>query len=284
MNPSSKPKSSPARTDDFQPPLIIEASIMFPRTQSNRGSRSRSNANRLFIRKIDTSNEPNQEPSSPKVTCIGQVRVKRLNNKQTTVLVTRRCKWVRKLNPKWLQRMWREKIRGGPGGHESRTIPTQTDNGPEGPEPNEMKNKNRGLGPFCVFWACFMLVRVGSYVFSGRLVKRLFLEKFSFFGCECCKNSENFQEPDGTRVEYESGNVIRACYNDLVFESESRNVFLLTRSRSAPYRYPFSGNEICESRRVGEKMVVKEEDVVKLSRCKSEPARIGDKLFGSLSS
>ncbi|XP_075487032.1 uncharacterized protein LOC142526484 [Primulina tabacum] len=72
----SKPISSPSRTDKFPPPLL-------KLLRSNVGSRSRgrSRTSPLFYtrsRKIDAGVGENiQEPSSPKVTCIGQVRVRR---------------------------------------------------------------------------------------------------------------------------------------------------------------------------------------------------------------
>ncbi|KAE9590935.1 hypothetical protein Lal_00023398 [Lupinus albus] len=74
----TKPISSPVRTDKFPPPLF-----RFWRTNvgnENRGrsrSRSNSNSSTMFVRKKTTNIETIQEPTSPKVTCMGQVRVKR---------------------------------------------------------------------------------------------------------------------------------------------------------------------------------------------------------------
>ncbi|GAB4833727.1 hypothetical protein Ancab_031976 [Ancistrocladus abbreviatus] len=74
---SAKPISSPGRAEKFPPPLM-----RFLR--SNVGSKSRGRSSRaspLFTRKKTTASaadaEATQEPSSPKVTCIGQVRVRR---------------------------------------------------------------------------------------------------------------------------------------------------------------------------------------------------------------
>ncbi|KMS96972.1 hypothetical protein BVRB_7g179800 [Beta vulgaris subsp. vulgaris] len=73
---TSKPISSPGRTDKFPPPLM-----RFLR--SNIGSKSKGRTTRkspLFLRRkknITTSAIETQEPTSPKVTCIGQVRVRR---------------------------------------------------------------------------------------------------------------------------------------------------------------------------------------------------------------
>ncbi|KAI3683794.1 hypothetical protein L1987_84309 [Smallanthus sonchifolius] len=224
MKSFTNPKFSPGRTEDFPAPLI-----MFPRSKSNRRSRSR--ANPMFVRKINSGNEAIPEPSSPKVTCIGQVRVKRLNNKQTTTTAVRRCKWLRRLNPRQLRRVWREKI--------------------------------------------------------------------SIFRCDCFGKSEKLQEPDANRITREMRGVIGKINGELVSESPPRNVFLLTRSRSAPYRYSSAGKRILEveddesSKTVTEESEEDEGSVngvegfksepLNLSRCKSEPARRGDKLFMSFS-
>ncbi|GJU54603.1 hypothetical protein Tco_1228317 [Tanacetum coccineum] len=94
MKIATKPISSPGRTDELLPQLI-----MFPRSKSSRGGSSKSSrSNPMFVRKIN-KNETSQEPSSPKVTCIGEVRAKRSNNKKqsTTTRSTtnvRRCKWL----------------------------------------------------------------------------------------------------------------------------------------------------------------------------------------------
>ncbi|BAT85691.1 hypothetical protein VIGAN_04326300 [Vigna angularis var. angularis] len=97
MKLSGKPVSSPGRTDKFPPPLM-----RFLR--SNAGSKSRrSRSSPMFLRKKTTTNiqtQTTQEPSSPKVTCMGQVRVKRSSNTKRDVPPTRcRCRWVPKSNP-----------------------------------------------------------------------------------------------------------------------------------------------------------------------------------------
>ncbi|KAL5155348.1 hypothetical protein HKD37_19G054464 [Glycine soja] len=104
MKLSAKPISSPGRTDKFPPPLM-----RFLR--SNAGSRSRrSRSSPMFVRKKNTTFETHtQEPSSPKVTCMGQVRVKRASKQPTTQpdLAPTRCRrrrrrcccfWIRRPN------------------------------------------------------------------------------------------------------------------------------------------------------------------------------------------
>ncbi|KAL4352289.1 hypothetical protein GQ457_06G008270 [Hibiscus cannabinus] len=95
----SKPKLSPGRAEKYPPPLM-----RFLRSNVGSRSRGRSRTSPMFVRKKNTAIET-QEPSSPKVTCMGQVRVKR--SKQTGVKPgghTRRhshshsrglCKWIR---------------------------------------------------------------------------------------------------------------------------------------------------------------------------------------------
>ncbi|KAJ1398478.1 hypothetical protein SESBI_31078 [Sesbania bispinosa] len=77
MKLSTKPISSPGRTDKFPPPLM-----RFLRTNAGNRSRGRSRSSSMFLRKKNTAIET-QEPSSPKVTCMGQVRVRR-SSKQAT--------------------------------------------------------------------------------------------------------------------------------------------------------------------------------------------------------
>ncbi|GAV68866.1 hypothetical protein CFOL_v3_12369 [Cephalotus follicularis] len=98
MKLSAKPISSPGRAEKYPPPLM-----RFLR--SNVGSRSRgtgrSRSSPMFVRKKSTAIET-QEPSSPKVTCMGQVRVRRSKQagsirpgkKPGAPIRKRRCKWI----------------------------------------------------------------------------------------------------------------------------------------------------------------------------------------------
>lgn len=72
MKLSSKTMSSPGRTEKFPPPLM-----RFLRSNVGSRSRGRTRSSPMFVRKKNTAIETTQEPSSPKVTCIGQVRVRR---------------------------------------------------------------------------------------------------------------------------------------------------------------------------------------------------------------
>ncbi|XP_006361818.1 uncharacterized protein [Solanum tuberosum] len=77
----SKPISSPNRAEKFPPPLM-----RFLRSNvGSKSSRARTRASPMFMRKNknNIAIEKTQEPSSPKVTCIGQVRVRRSSNNTT---------------------------------------------------------------------------------------------------------------------------------------------------------------------------------------------------------
>ncbi|GMI71260.1 hypothetical protein like AT5G03110 [Hibiscus trionum] len=70
MKLSSKPISSPCRPDKYPPQLM-----RFLRSRSASRSRGRSRSSPMFVKRKNAAIET-QEPSSPKVTCMGQVRVK----------------------------------------------------------------------------------------------------------------------------------------------------------------------------------------------------------------
>lgn len=224
MKIATKPISSPGRTDELPPQLI-----MFPRSKSSRGN-SKSRSNPMFVRKIN-KNETIQEPSSPKVTCIGQVRAKRSNNKQTTTTRTttnvRRCKWL-----------------------------------------------PRNISLF-----------------------------------RCCRKPKILKESKQVDTYGKCGleDVPRNDNDVSISKSPPRNAFLLTRSRSLPYRSSSLANKIWESTidekkcdetqgGINENIGKENEEIegsiingieaksLNLSRCKSEPARTSDKLFKSFGS
>ncbi|KAL6987426.1 hypothetical protein U1Q18_013175 [Sarracenia purpurea var. burkii] len=120
----SKFMSSPGRTENFPPPLM-----RFLRSNTGSGSRCKSRgrfrSSPMFIRKKNAAIET-QEPSSPKVTCIGQVRIHRPSkqsgagiggrNKDSSTRVPCSCGWVQKalfchhfptrLRPRSIRRVW----------------------------------------------------------------------------------------------------------------------------------------------------------------------------------
>lgn len=99
---SRRPVSSPGRVDKYPPPFMG-----FLRSKSRGGSisrsrsrsKGRSRASPLFVRRNKSAAAVTQEPSSPKVTCMGQVRVKRskpkIQLKSHENPTRRRCEWIR---------------------------------------------------------------------------------------------------------------------------------------------------------------------------------------------
>ncbi|XP_039042151.1 uncharacterized protein LOC120180952 [Hibiscus syriacus] len=75
MKLSSKPTSSPCGPEKYPPQLM-----RFLRSKSASRSRGRSRSSPMFVKRKNAANEI-QEPSSPKVTCMGQVRVKQTRSK-----------------------------------------------------------------------------------------------------------------------------------------------------------------------------------------------------------
>ncbi|XP_057425708.1 uncharacterized protein LOC130719082 [Lotus japonicus] len=70
----TKPISSPGRTEKFPPPLMR---FLRTSTGSRSRGRSRSSSSTVFLRKKNNTVIEALEPSSPKVTCMGQVRARR---------------------------------------------------------------------------------------------------------------------------------------------------------------------------------------------------------------
>ncbi|KAJ4979394.1 hypothetical protein NE237_010174 [Protea cynaroides] len=119
MGLSLKPISSPGRADKFPPPLT-----KFLRSNVGNRSRGRSRSSPMFVRKKNVAATiETQEPSSPKVTCIGQVRVRRSKQaeakaQRTSSTTTKRrfrcirkaffCNSVRKLKPRSSCLNWRK--------------------------------------------------------------------------------------------------------------------------------------------------------------------------------
>lgn len=97
---SRRPVSSPGQVEKYPPPFM-----WFLKSNSNGGSRSRgkgkSRASPLFVRrnKSAATAAVTQEPSSPKVTCMGQVRVRRskprIEPESRENPTRKRCEWIR---------------------------------------------------------------------------------------------------------------------------------------------------------------------------------------------
>lgn len=95
MKITSKPISSPSRTDKFPTPLMMR----FLRSNVGSRSRGRSRSSPMFIMRTKKNaavigDTAQQEPSSPKVTCIGQVRARRSSKSKSSKSKRRRTKQV----------------------------------------------------------------------------------------------------------------------------------------------------------------------------------------------
>ncbi|XP_044492040.1 uncharacterized protein LOC123215842 [Mangifera indica] len=115
----AKPMSSPGRAEKYPPPLM-----RFLRSNVGSRSRGRSRSSPMFVLRKKTAAIETQEPTSPKVTCMGQVRVRRSKQpgKRTGAPTTkRRCKWLNKaffclhfdgkIKPKSLKPVWPKWVR-----------------------------------------------------------------------------------------------------------------------------------------------------------------------------
>ncbi|XP_050383046.1 uncharacterized protein LOC126799834 [Argentina anserina] len=117
----AKPISSPGRSDKFPPPLM-----RFLRTNAGSKSRGRLRSSPMFVRKKNATAVETQEPSSPKVTCMGQVRVRRASSaassrpgrgRRAGASTRKRCGWIHnavfcsdfpgKIKPKSCRHLWR---------------------------------------------------------------------------------------------------------------------------------------------------------------------------------
>lgn len=216
MKPLSKPLSSPSRSDKFPPPLM-----RFLRSSAASRSRGRSRSSPMFYlrgrRSAPGVVETAQEPSSPKVTCIGQVRVRRSSKakaRRTAAVKRRRC-WLRKTlcfgktSPKFLL----------------------------------LRGKNPFGGVFCKCGSIFRWgyckkvdstdsVRVFS---NSRGAKTAKLDSRSNGVCSSNgsdRDCTNKRENRGARsLEIERGLVETSSSS-----SPPKNALMLTRCRSAPYR------------------------------------------------
>ncbi|XP_071728506.1 uncharacterized protein [Rutidosis leptorrhynchoides] len=222
MNKLTKPISSPGRTEKFPPPLM-----RFLRSNVGNKSRRRSRASPMFIRKKNTNNETTQEPSSPKVTCIGQVRVRRSKKKKptadTTATATIRhrshknhlCRCFQKLKPrsffavlsKWVSIFQCGCCKNSSFSHESPVINAT---------PRSISNN----------------------IIAG-----------------------DYSEAQEHEQENEHEDVVN---QGLISKSPPKNAFLLTRCRSAPYRSSSLANKFWESgiKKTGEEEEEEEEEVM----------------------
>lgn len=209
---SSRPVSSPGRTEN--PPLLMR----FLRTKSRSRSRSRSRRPIFFRRKNAAATTETQEPTSPKVTCMGQVRINRSKKpKPRTNRVVggatsqprrrRRCGWVKnafschpftgKIKPTCFSPVWRK-------------------------------------------WKSFSNVS-----FSRKSEKRSSSSRSEpIFGRSTVEPEETEETRKDENEEEDEEEEASSCKSFTA--TPPRNAFLLTRCRSAPYRSPSLANSFFE--------------------------------------
>ncbi|XP_038721282.1 transcriptional regulator ATRX [Tripterygium wilfordii] len=201
MRLATKPISSPGRTEKFPPPLM-----RFLRTNVGSKSRGRSRSSPMFVLRKKSTVIEAQEPSSPKVTCMGQVRVRRSKQSgtnsstrtrasRTNTSGRRRCKWIRNSlscyfvnkkfkKPKSLKTVWRK-------------------------------------------WVLFFHVD-----FKGRRRSKTREDSPKIESRFGNKSEDLEQDDDREDIEEKASRV----YASSSISSPPKNALLLTRSRSAPYR------------------------------------------------
>ncbi|MED6113753.1 hypothetical protein PIB30_073760 [Stylosanthes scabra] len=211
MKITAKVISSPGRTDKFPPPLM-----RFLRSNAGSRSRGRSRSSPMFVRKNKNNTAiETQEPSSPKVTCMGQVRVRRSaaakrghssSAARDGAPPTRcRCWWIR--NNALFCRLKPNK------------------------KTTKKKKKKKNECRCQPVWPKWGFFRVGSF----RRKPSTKLKE------ECAKSESNFQKSsyDESEEDDESEFYEERVNPEAGFSSSKtppKNALLLTRCRSAPYR------------------------------------------------
>uniref|UniRef100_A0A9I9D740 Uncharacterized protein n=1 Tax=Cucumis melo TaxID=3656 RepID=A0A9I9D740_CUCME len=257
MKQLSKSISSPSRTDLFPPPLMS-----FLRADAgNRSKSSRSRSSPIFIRKKNVAIET-EEPSSPKVTCMGQVRTnKRSSNKTPAV----RCRWIRSVlsfNRRHCRTFWNRSAMLFRGKREIRRISeSRVGNEAEDSEKDEEDDDGRDRD------AVYASSSVPSPPKNALILTR----------CRSTPNRSSFNDnryrsssitSDGSTVEEEE-KTERGFGNNTASKIELRNSERLLKKLESS-----KGDGDCKSVNGNRNLI--------LTRCKSEPARIAEKLYGEL--
>ncbi|KAL5807259.1 hypothetical protein ACOSQ3_030144 [Xanthoceras sorbifolium] len=193
MKLSTKPISSPGRAEKYPPPLM-----RFLRSNVGSRSRGRSRSSPMFVLRKKSAAIETQEPSSPKVTCMGQVRVRRSKQpgKRTGAPTKRRCKWIQNA---WFCHYFNGRLK-----------------------PRSFRPVWRKWVPF--FRACF---------FRKSKIREDSSKTEAKFGSNKTNDfvQDNDQEVEDEDEEEEDAKVFVSSSS-----TPPRNALLLTRCRSAPYR------------------------------------------------
>ncbi|KGN48131.1 uncharacterized protein LOC105436016 [Cucumis sativus] len=260
MKQLSKSISSPSRTDLFPPPLMS-----FLRADAgNRSKSSRSRSSPIFVGKKNVAIET-QEPSSPKVTCMGQVRTNKHSSNKTPAV---RCRWIRSVlsfNRRHCRTFWNRSAMLCRGKREIRRISeSRVGNEAEDSEKDEEEDDGRD----------------GDAVYSSFSVPSPPKNALILSRCRSAPNRSSF---NGTR--YRSSSITSDGTVEVEEEEKTEGGF---RNNAA------SKIELGKSERLLKKVESSKGDGdsksvngnrnlnLILTRSKSEPGRIAEKLYGEL--
>lgn len=282
--------SSPGRPDKFPPPLM-----RFLRSNGGSRSRGRSRSSPMFVRKKHAAIET-QEPSSPKVTCIGQVRVRRSKKKGKPGRPTKSRCWLirkalfchRKVRRKSFRPVWPKWVPAfGAGSRrklESREDSSRIESNRENTEErNDTVSEDDEARVFVSSSSsppknALLLTRCRSAPYrSSSLASR-------FWGSPLTANEQTKEQPETEQVHREKHQQIEIE----VKRNKSKNDAVSTDSSSeSKTDQEIRGNSgFCEGFKGKlEGLILRNEDdtvsAVRpsiLTRCKSEPARVAERL------
>ncbi|EXC16255.1 hypothetical protein L484_024429 [Morus notabilis] len=305
MKLSAKSLSSPGRTEKFPPPLM-----RFLRTNVGSKSRGRSRSSPMFVRKKNSNNTAieTQEPSSPKVTCMGQVRVKRSKTTPKSPQQQQpscRCQWIPRKSlffrhfpgkitrPKLCRPVWskwasffqlsfRRKV-GIRGKNQSEKIASSRSEDSEEEDEEEKEKEPIFLSSLSPPKNALILTRCRSAPYRSSSLACRFWGSPLNSEEEQKKAIENRQEEEEAKEEEEeedddddekkpSSEMERLSCEEAKVDSEIEEMSRVFKE--------FDGKRLSESSKTGEEIV---DRPLILTRCKSEPARTGEKLDPELS-
>uniref|UniRef100_A0A2P2Q367 Uncharacterized protein n=1 Tax=Rhizophora mucronata TaxID=61149 RepID=A0A2P2Q367_RHIMU len=296
MKLSTKLISSPGRAEKYRPPLA-----RFVRNNVGSKSRGRSRSSPMFVRKKNAAMET-QEPSSPKVTCMGQVRVGRSKQDKTRPRKPkRRCKWVQnalfcrhfdgELKVKSFKPAWRKLVlfcnvgfsRKPRTREESSRIDSKLGNGRQNTQPQSEKEEEE-QSKICVPTAvsppknALMLTRCRSAPYRSSSLAGI------FWGSPLV--SKETEQQQTTELENRENDWATSKTESTCIESDQGSRLDAESEEKLDFFKELEGSENSTGERIIKPAKFEElrpEKIEKfrpliLTRCKSEPARTGEKL------
>ena len=307
MKLSTKPISSPGRTDKFPPPLM-----RFLRSNVGSRSRGRSRSSPMFVRKKNAAIET-QEPSSPKVTCMGQVRVRRSSKQAATAGPGRPrragtptkgwCKWLRnalfchhvarKIKPKSCRPAWRKCVlffkvgfrRKAKIGEDSPKVEQKFGNNSELSEQADEEDEEEAAKASLRNSSsppknALLLTRCRSAPYrSSSLASRFWGSPLLTEETEQRAEQENREEHAETEKPTSERESTLDQESIICPETEGKLDFL-KEFGGRPITERFLKSENIEQLKAGE--AVDSVQPLILTRCKSEPARTAEKLYADM--